>query len=103
MMSLIPMFAMCHRDDVGGVSSLSHPDTGTPQIFVFDNYPGGVGISELGYGIMEDLWDMSLNVIKRCLCESGCPACIQFPGCGRNNELLDKKSAKLILEEIIVV
>ena len=102
-MSLIPMFAMCHRDDIGGVSSLLHPDTGTPQIFVFDNYPGGVGISELGYGIMEDLWDMSLNVIKRCLCESGCPACIQFPGCGRNNEPLDKKSAKLILEEILLV
>ena len=103
MMSLIPMFAMCHRDDVGGVSSLSHPDTGTPQIFVFDNYPGGVGISELGYEIMEELWARSLNMIQRCLCESGCPACIQFPGCGRNNELLDKKSAKLILEEIIVV
>tara|TARA_Y100000814_G_scaffold111180_1_gene78630 strand:+ start:9834 stop:12113 length:2280 start_codon:yes stop_codon:yes gene_type:complete len=102
-MSLIPMFAMCHRDDVGGVSSLSHPDTGTPQIFVFDNYPGGVGISELGYEIMEELWARSLNMIQRCLCESGCPACIQFPGCGRNNELLDKKSAKLILEEIIVV
>ena len=73
------------------------------QIFVFDNYPGGVGISELGYGIMEDLWDMALDVIKRCLCESGCPACIQFPGCGRNNEPLDKKSAKLILEEILLV
>ena len=102
-MSLIPMFAMCHRDDVGGVSSLSHPDTATPQIFVFDNYPGGVGISELGYEIMEELWARSLNMIQRCLCESGCPACIQFPGCGRNNELLDKKSAKLILEEIIVV
>ena len=102
-MSLIPMFAMCHRDDIGGVSSLSHPDTGRPQIFMFDNYPGGVGISELGYEIMEELWDMSLNVIKRCLCESGCPACIQLPGCGRNNEPLDKKSAKLILQEILVV
>ena len=94
---------MCHGDDVGGVSSLSHPDTGNSQTFIFDAYSGGVGIAELGYDIMEELWDTSLEVIHNCLCGEGCPGCIQSSECGRNNAPLDKKSARLILENILAV
>ena len=45
---LLPMFAMCDRADIGGLSTPMHMDTGKPQIFIYDGHPGGVGITEKG-------------------------------------------------------
>jgi len=99
--ALLPLFALCDRNDIGGVSTTWHPDTGKPQIFIHDAYPGGIGISEKGFDIITDLWEATLKTIVECPCESGCPGCIQSPKCGNNNEPLDKKAAKVILEELL--
>ena len=95
---ILPLFAMCDRADIGGVSTPIHPDTGRPQIFVHDGHPGGVGVSEHGYEIIEELWRATLDVIANCGCESGCPSCIHSPKCGNNNHPLDKAAALIILE-----
>ena len=95
---ILPLFAMCDRADIGGVSTPIHPDTGRPQIFVHDGHPGGVGVSEHGYEIIEELWRATLDVIAGCGCESGCPSCIHSPKCGNNNHPLDKAAALIILE-----
>ena len=98
---ILPLFAMCDRNDIGGVSTPMHPDTGNPQIFIHDGYPGGVGVSEHGYEIIEDLWRATLDVISNCACESGCPSCIHSPKCGNNNHPLDKTAARIILEKLL--
>ena len=97
---ILPLFAMCDRNDIGGVSTPTHPDTGRPQIFIHDGYPGGVGVSEHGYEIIEELWRATLDVIAGCVCESGCPSCIHSPKCGSNNHPLDKTAARIILEAL---
>ena len=89
------------RNDIGGISTPIHPDTGKPQVFIHDGHPGGVGISEHGYDIIEELWEATLEVIKACPCETGCPGCIQSPKCGNNNQPLDKQVAKMILRGIL--
>jgi len=99
--ALLPLFALCDRNDIGGVSTPLHPDTGKPQIFIHDAYPGGIGISEKGFDIITDLWEATLKAIVECPCEAGCPGCIQSPKCGNNNEPLDKKAAQIILEELL--
>ena len=98
---VLPLFAMCDRNDIGGLSTILHPDTGAPQIFIHDGYLGGVGISEYGYKEIEKLWKATLEVISLCPCESGCPSCIQSPKCGNNNEPLDKSVAISILAGLI--
>ena len=98
---VLPLFAMCDRNDIGGISTPLHPDTGKPQVFIHDGVPGGVGITEHGYDIIEELWKATLQVISECPCESGCPGCIQSPKCGNNNEPLDKGVAELILQAIL--
>ncbi|MCH7652758.1 MAG: DEAD/DEAH box helicase [Chloroflexi bacterium] len=98
---VLPLFAMCDRNDIGGISTPIHPDTGKPQVFIHDGHPGGVGISEHGYDIIEELWGATLEVIRDCPCESGCPGCIQSPKCGNNNQPLDKAVARLLLQEIL--
>ncbi len=99
--SILPLFALCDRNDIGGVSTPFHADTGKPQIFIYDAHPGGIGIAEKGYELITDLWEKTYRAIAECPCQDGCPSCIQSPKCGNNNQPLDKKAAIIILEELL--
>ena len=99
--AILPLFALCDRNDIGGVSTSLHPDTGKPQIFIYDAYPGGIGIAEKGFDLVEQLWQTTLKAIAECPCQEGCPGCIQSPKCGNNNKPLDKKAAQLLLEGLL--
>lgn len=99
--AILPLFAMCDRNDIGGVSTPFHLDTGRAQVFIYDGYPGGIGIAEKGYEIIEGLWAATLKLIEECPCREGCPACIQSPKCGNNNEPLDKKAAVILLRGLL--
>jgi DEAD/DEAH box helicase domain-containing protein len=98
---ILPLFALCDRNDIGGVSTVFHPDTGKAQIFIHDGHPGGVGIAEKGFELIEQLWQVTLETIKECPCQEGCPSCIQSPKCGNNNQPLDKKVAQILLEGLL--
>jgi DEAD/DEAH box helicase domain-containing protein len=98
--SMLPLFALCDRNDIGGVSTPFHSDTGRAQIFIYDAHPGGIGIAEKGYELIHDLWEATYRAISECPCQDGCPSCIQSPKCGNNNEPLDKKAAIIILEAL---
>ena len=99
--AMLPLFALCDRNDIGGVSTPFHPDTGKAQIFIYDAYPGGIGIAEKGFDLIEQLWEATLKEITECPCLDGCPSCVQSPKCGNNNKPLDKKGAQLLLEGLL--
>jgi DEAD/DEAH box helicase domain-containing protein len=100
--AMLPLFALCDRNDIGGVSTPLHPDTGNAEIFIYDAHPGGVGIAEKGFELVEQLWRETAKLIGECPCEEGCPSCVQSPKCGNNNQPLDKKAAQVILERLIL-
>ena len=60
---ILPLFTICDRWDVGGVSTPWPADTGGPTIFVYDGYPGGAGIAELGYGAADRHLAATLEVL----------------------------------------
>jgi DEAD/DEAH box helicase domain-containing protein len=99
--AILPLFALCDRNDIGGVSTPLHLDTGQAQIFIYDAYPGGIGIAEKGFQLIEQLWRVTLRAITDCPCHEGCPSCIQSPKCGNNNRPLDKKAARMLLEGLL--
>ncbi|MFC1860456.1 DEAD/DEAH box helicase [Chloroflexota bacterium] len=99
--AILPLFALCDRNDIGGVSTPLHADTGRAQIFIYDAYPGGIGIAEKGFDLVEKLWQATLKTIIECPCQEGCPSCIQSPKCGNNNEPLDKRAAQILLEGLL--
>src|SRR5690606_21164628 len=76
---LLPLFAICDRWDVGGVSIAHHSDTGGPTVFVHDGYPGGAGIADLGFAVADRLLGAALDLVESCPCTAGCPSCIQSP------------------------
>ena len=98
---ILPLFAMCDRQDIAGLSTPLHPDTGRAQVFIYDGLPGGIGIAEKGYELLRELWAATLTAIQECPCQEGCPSCIQSPKCGNNNQPLDKQAALLILQTLL--
>jgi DEAD/DEAH box helicase domain-containing protein len=98
LIGMLPLFTICDRWDVGGVSTALHPQTGEPTIFVYDGYPGGAGIAELAFDAVERHVRETLALIDSCPCDDGCPSCVQSPKCGNWNEYLDKRGAIALLK-----
>ena len=100
--AMYPLHLLADRNDVGGVSTPSHPDiSGNSGIFVYDGHPGGVGYAESGYGRITEMLEVTLKSIESCPCYDGCPSCIQSPKCGNNNNPLDKDAAIMILRKML--
>ena len=97
LIGMLPLFTICDRWDVGGVSMALHPQTGQPTIFVYDGYPGGAGIAELAFEAAARHARATLDLIAACSCDDGCPSCVQSPKCGNWNEYLDKGGAITLL------
>jgi DEAD/DEAH box helicase domain-containing protein len=88
--AMLPNEVLCDRRDVGGLSTPMHPHTGRSTIFVYDGYPGGVGLTRAAYEEVDGLLRTTLSMLRGCPCEAGCPACVQSPHCGNANDPLDK-------------
>ncbi len=98
LIGLLPLFAICDRWDVGGVSMADHPATGEPTIFVYDGFPGGAGIAELAFSEVHRHVTATRDLVDACPCDDGCPSCVQSPKCGNWNEYLDKRGAVKLLK-----
>ena len=97
LISLLPLFAMCDRWDIGGLSTNVHEQTGLPTIFVYEGHVGGVGLTERGFDCFARWATDTARLLERCPCRAGCPSCVQSPKCGNLNELLDKAAALTLL------
>jgi len=94
---ILPLFTICDRWDVGGMSTPWLDELAGPAIVIYDGYPGGAGIAELGYEAAELQLAATLELLELCRCDDGCPSCVQSPKCGSWNEPLDKAGARSLL------
>jgi DEAD/DEAH box helicase domain-containing protein len=102
LIALLPLWAMCDRWDIGGLSTNLHFQTGAPTIFVYDGHAGGVGITERGFEAFEGWVEDTAKLLDGCPCDHGCPSCVQSPKCGNLNEPLDKAGALALLERMLL-
>jgi len=98
MISMLPFEYLCDRRDIGGLSTPMHPHTDAPTIFIYDGYPGGVGITRNAFADVDGLMATTLSMLRSCDCADGCPACVQSPHCGNANDPLDKGLATYLLD-----
>ena len=103
LIALLPLWAMCDRWDIGGLSTNLHFQTGRPTIFVYDGHAGGVGITERGFEAFEGWAGDTARMIAGCRCDHGCPSCVQSPKCGNLNEPLDKAGALTLLGRMLSI
>ena len=99
--ALFPLFALCDRGDIGGISIPLHPQTGKAAVFIYDGVPGGVGLAERGFAVIEKLLEKVAELLEGCPCQEGCPACVHSPKCGSGNKPLDKAGALLLTRALL--
>lgn len=73
---LAPLYLMCDPQDIRVVPQVKAVHDQKPTVFLYDRYPGGVGLSERLYEMHEELLGRSEDLIQNCTCLSGCPACV---------------------------
>jgi len=98
---ILPLFAICDRWDIGGVSTQRHPQTGVATWFIHEGTTGGTGIAEEGFATGRAHAEATLHVVESCTCTESCPGCVQSPKCGNWNEPLDKAGAVLLLQGLL--
>ncbi|HWM14759.1 MAG TPA: Zn-binding domain-containing protein, partial [Gaiellaceae bacterium] len=101
MIAILPLWAMCDRWDIGGLSTNLHFQTGRPTVFVYDGHAGGVGIARRGYDELAGWVGDTERLLAGCPCADGCPSCVQSPKCGNLNEFLDKDGALTLLRRML--
>ncbi len=101
MIALLPLWAMCDRWDIGGLSTNVHFQTNRPTVFIYDGHAGGVGITERGFNAFEGWVSDTARMLEGCPCNDGCPSCVQSPKCGNLNEMLDKGGALTLLRRLV--
>jgi DEAD/DEAH box helicase domain-containing protein len=101
MIALLPLWAMCDRWDIGGLSTNIHFQTDRPTVFIYDGHSGGVGITERGFAVFEGWVEDTARMLEGCPCADGCPSCVQSPKCGNLNEMLDKAGALTFLRRMV--
>jgi DEAD/DEAH box helicase domain-containing protein len=74
-----PLFLLCDAVDLGISERLRDPSLEYPCLFVYDNYPGGTGLSEGFVKNMEQILSSCHEVVARCPCKEGCPSCVGPP------------------------
>ncbi|MCG0237892.1 MAG: DEAD/DEAH box helicase [Firmicutes bacterium] len=81
--SLAPMYLMCDPRDLRAVAQIKSPFTGRPTLYLYDAYPGGIGLAEKAYDLHTLLLTAALERVQSCPCESGCPSCVGPQGTGK--------------------
>jgi DEAD/DEAH box helicase domain-containing protein len=71
------LFLMCDEHDLGVSSDpQSSLAEGGPAVVIYDNFPGGIGLSEALYDMYHDLINQAQEIVLTCPCTDGCPACV---------------------------
>lgn len=99
--ALSPLFTLCDPADLGGITFTEHPQLGHGAIFVYDTYPGGIGLASHTFALLSSLLEAVQQRIEACACESGCPGCVHSPRCGSGNYPLDKHGCSVSLRMLL--
>jgi DEAD/DEAH box helicase domain-containing protein len=82
MHSIAQLLLMCDRGDIGlsvasGEKAEGSPaNDDAPRVFIYDNYPGGIGFSEPLFLMHRMLLERTREMIDECPCARGCPSCV---------------------------
>ncbi len=73
---VVPLFVMGDPRDFNALPMVRAPLWGTPAVFVWELYPGGVGFSKKLFRIYKDAAAAGIDLVRNCGCRSGCPSCV---------------------------
>jgi DEAD/DEAH box helicase domain-containing protein len=99
--NLMPTLALCDRRDLGSWFVENYGEDGTARVYLYDSYPGGIGLAERGFSQIGRLLERAHDVVAGCPCRAGCPQCIQAGWCTREFDPLDKEATLYLLARLL--
>ncbi len=105
---VMPLRVMCDANDIGSV--VDSTQLGTPALFLYDKYPGGLGLAQRGFDLVESIFAAAHEMIATCECDDGCPSCVgsgrktytYYDADGQSHERIpDKEAALVVLHEML--
>ena len=108
LVGVIPIYVICDITDIGPVVDSSN--TGSPTLFIYDKYQGGLGFAQKSYELLEKIMETCLELILGCQCEDGCPSCVGSPSRSWSyfdadsefkERIPDKEAALIILHDML--
>lgn len=96
--NIAPVLLMCDPMDIRVQMQVRGPFTEEPTLFLYDNYPGGMGFADRLYELHEELLGQALKMLESCECESGCPSCV---GPALENGEDGKRLTRKVLEAML--
>ncbi len=79
LVNVVPIYVLCDPKDIRSSPMVRAPFSGLPTIYLWDAYPGGIGIAQKIYELDERLFKSVDEAIKNCICRTGCPSCVGPP------------------------
>ncbi len=70
------LLLMSDPRDLGVLAQVQAPFTGRPTLYLYDAVPGGVGLTERLFTMVDDLLRTCRQAVESCGCADGCPACV---------------------------
>jgi len=95
--AIIPLFVMCDPHDIQVVPQVKALHNEKPTIFIYDRYPGGIGLSEKIFEQAYAILNATKHMIEYCTCDAGCPSCI---GIETSSDKI-KQASIFLLESLI--
>jgi DEAD/DEAH box helicase domain-containing protein len=91
------VFLMCDRRDIGSAVDAGLDGANfQPTIFIYDNFPGGIGLARPLFEIRGEVLQATRQLIESCKCDDGCPSCV-------GPTVMAKKVALAILDCICLI
>lgn len=87
--NVAPLYLMCDPRDISVISQVRSPFSDRPTIYIYENYPGGVGFADKLFSLSGQIMETAIKMVTECTCLRGCPSCI-----GPNNEFFAGENPK---------
>ncbi|GIX45447.1 MAG: putative ATP-dependent helicase YprA [Candidatus Sumerlaea sp.] len=73
---VVPLYVLCDARDIGAVAMVQSPHDGLPTIYLYDRYPGGIGLSQKVFEMDRTILRAAWEIVEKCPCAAGCPSCV---------------------------
>jgi DEAD/DEAH box helicase domain-containing protein len=74
-----PVQVLCDPTDIRATAMVRAPLSEKPTVFLYETYPGGVGLSEKLFDHHQRLLEAAISMLTGCPCSDGCPSCVGSP------------------------
>jgi len=95
-----PIYILTDLRDIGTAQALKQQIIGLPTVFLYDKYPGGVGLSDRLFEMKNEILQAALWRVRECECRRGCPSCV---GPDRFNKKVCEKFLKRLVSGLVEI